>query len=90
MRNPTAPSATVLPPCTTAAASAGIYYFRGDVTPLIAAPVALGSVCGAFLGSRIMMRISGGLIRLLFIAVLLFLAVEMLLTALGKAPAGVF
>jgi uncharacterized protein len=31
----------------TAAASAGVYYIRGDVFPRVAAPVALGSMCGA-------------------------------------------
>ena len=36
----------------TAAASAGIYYVRGDILPKVAAPVALGSVCGAFLGAK--------------------------------------
>jgi uncharacterized protein len=40
----------------TAAASAGIYYVRGDILPKIAAPVALGSICGAFLGTKTLMR----------------------------------
>ena len=37
----------------TAAASAGIYFSRGDVLPLVAAPVALGVLLGAFLGTRL-------------------------------------
>src|SRR5205823_8598079 len=38
----------------TAAASAGIYFQRGDIPPLIAAPVALGVLLGAFIGSRLL------------------------------------
>ena len=34
----------------TAAASAGIYYARGDILADVAAPVALGSIFGAYLG----------------------------------------
>jgi uncharacterized membrane protein YfcA len=71
----------------TAAASAGIYYVHGDIVPMIAAPVAIGSVCGAFFGSKLMMRISGRRIRYLFIGVLLILAAEMLLTAFGSKVA---
>lgn len=71
----------------TAAASAGIYYVRGDIVPMVAAPVAIGSMCGAFLGSKLMLRMSGRWIRYLFIGVLLALAAEMLLTALGSKVA---
>ena len=38
----------------TAAASAGVYFARGDIDPFVAAPVAAGVVLGATLGSRIM------------------------------------
>ena len=38
----------------TAAASAGVYFARGDVDPFIAAPVALGVVLGAVAGSRVL------------------------------------
>ncbi|SIO30130.1 hypothetical protein SAMN05444166_3611 [Singulisphaera sp. GP187] len=66
----------------TAAASAGIYYVRGDILPKLAAPVALGSICGAYLGTKILMRTSNERIRTLFIVVLLALAVKMFLAAL--------
>jgi uncharacterized membrane protein YfcA len=73
----------------TAAASAGIYYVRGDVLPRIAAPVALGSMCGAYLGTKILMRTSNERIRTLFVVVLLGLAAKMFLTALrGDNPGG--
>jgi uncharacterized protein len=67
----------------TAAASAGIYYVRGDILPKVAAPVALGSLCGAFLGAKILMRTSNDRIRTLFIFVLLALAAKMFLAALS-------
>jgi uncharacterized protein len=66
----------------TAAASAGIYYVRGDIILKIAAPVALGSICGAYLGTKILMRTTNERIRTLFIVVLLALAVKMFLTAI--------
>ena len=66
----------------TAAASAGIYYVRGDVSPRVAAPVALGSICGAYLGTKILTRTSNERIRMLFIVVLLVLAVNMFFAAL--------
>ena len=66
----------------TGAASAGIYYVRGDVLPKIAAPVALGSLFGAYLGTLVLMRTSNERIRGLFIVVLLGLAAKMFLTAI--------
>jgi len=70
----------------TAAASAGIYFSRGDVLPLVAAPVALGVLFGAFLGSRLLTRLSNRAIRLIFIPVMAIIAFEMVLRGLGIAP----
>jgi uncharacterized protein len=56
---------------------------RGDIIPAIAGPVALGSVVGAILGARLLMKLSSEKLRLLFVVVLLALAVQMLLAALG-------
>ncbi|KDC57755.1 sulfite exporter TauE/SafE domain protein [Bordetella bronchiseptica MBORD591] len=67
----------------TAAASAAVYFARGEIDPAVAGPVALGSVAGSVLGARILMRVSGERLRLLFVAVLALLAVQMLLMALG-------
>jgi uncharacterized protein len=73
----------------TAAASAGIYFVRGEILPWLAAPVAVGSVAGAYLGTRILMRTSNERIRGLFILVLLGLAVKMFFTALrGESSSG--
>jgi uncharacterized membrane protein YfcA len=69
----------------TAAASAGIYFARGDVDPLIVAPVALGILIGAVLGARVLMRARNPTIRKIFIVVLAAAAVEMILAAEGIA-----
>lgn len=70
----------------TAAASAGIYFSRGDVSPLVAAPVALGVLLGAFLGARLLTRLSNKTLRLIFIPVMVIIALEMTLRGLGIAP----
>lgn len=62
----------------TAAASTGIFYIGGFVNPLIAAPVAIGVMVGAFLGTKILVRTKPTSLRLLFIAILLILGLEML------------
>jgi uncharacterized membrane protein YfcA len=72
----------------TAAASAGVYYIRGGIVPTVAAPVALGSLCGAYVGTKILMRTTNEHIRVLFVAVLLVLAVKMFFTALHGDMSG--
>jgi uncharacterized membrane protein YfcA len=67
----------------TAAASAGAYFIRGAIVPDIAGPVALGSVVGAVLGARLMVFVSPAKLRLVFVAVLFVLAIEMALAAVG-------
>ena len=69
--------------CVTAAASAGMYLVRGNIVAPIAGPVALGSVVGAVFGARFLMSISNDRIRILFVAVLGALAVQMFLAAFG-------
>ena len=69
----------------TAAASAGIYFWRGDVTPLVAGPVAMGVLIGATLGARSLVSFRSETIRILFIAVLAVVSVEMLLRGAGIA-----
>ncbi len=66
----------------TAAASAGVYFARGDIHPLIAAPVALGVLAGAWTGTHVMQRLRNVTIRKLFIPVLAITAVEMVLRGL--------
>jgi hypothetical protein len=62
----------------TAAASAGVYFSRGDIDPVIAAPVAIGVMLGAALGSKVLSRADNRAIRLLFVIVLLIIATQMI------------
>lgn len=62
----------------TAAASAGVYFARGDVDPFIVAPVALGVLAGALAGSRVLAKADNRLLRAVFVAILLFVSVQML------------
>jgi uncharacterized membrane protein YfcA len=61
----------------TAAASAGIYFTRGDINPFITAPVATGVLLGATSGARILPRINASSLRLLFVVVLAFISLQM-------------
>jgi uncharacterized membrane protein YfcA len=72
----------------TAAASAGAYFMRGDIVPLLAAPVALGVLLGSLFGTRIMMRLPAAKVRGLFVIVLVAIAVQMALKALGASANG--
>jgi uncharacterized membrane protein YfcA len=69
----------------TAAASAGIYFLRGDIDPFIAAPVALGILAGSLAGTRIMPKISSLSLRVIFFAVIAVISIQMLLRGLGLA-----
>ena len=63
----------------TAAASAGIYFERGYINPMIAAPVALGVLVGATIGARTLARLSNATIRKIFVPILVLIAIEMLI-----------
>lgn len=67
----------------TAAASAGIYFWRGDVIPIVAAPVALGILVGATAGAKLLVRFQNQTVRKLFLPVLAAVALEMLLRGVG-------
>jgi uncharacterized membrane protein YfcA len=62
----------------TAAASAGVYFHRGQIDPTIALPVMLGVLGGALAGARILTRANVKWLRTLFTAVVVIMAVEML------------
>lgn len=70
----------------TAAASAGIYFHRGDIDPLVAAPVALGVLIGATLGAKTLARLSNTAVRKVFVPVLVIIAGEMLLRGFHILP----
>lgn len=66
----------------TAAASAGVYFARGDIDPFVAAPVASGVVIGAFIGSKFLSKIQAWVIRVLFVVILLWVSSQMLMKGL--------
>jgi len=67
----------------TAAASAGIYFKRGNIVAEIAGPVAFGSVLGAIAGARMLLIVSNDKLRLLFVVILVVLGTQMLMTVFG-------
>lgn len=62
----------------TAAASAGIYFARGQIDPIISAPVAIGILIGATIGSKVLGKLKSHVIRLIFVVVLVVVSLEML------------
>ncbi len=67
----------------TAAASAGIYFSRGDIPPLVAAPVALGILIGALSGARLLSHLSNKTLRFIFLPIIAISALEMILHGAG-------
>ncbi len=65
----------------TAAATAIIYVARGGIDPYAAGPTAIGVFLGATIGSRMANRVDVRLLRLLFVVVLSFTAIEMFMRA---------
>ena len=62
----------------TAAASAGVYFARGFINPLIAGPVMLGVLAGAMFGTHFLIRWRTLVLRRIFAAVLIALGLLML------------
>jgi uncharacterized membrane protein YfcA len=62
----------------TAAASAGAYFARGQINPVIAAPIAIGVLIGSVMGSRLLNKVAPRYVKVLFIIVLVIVAAEML------------
>ncbi len=67
----------------TAAASAGAYFSRGQINPFIAAPVVLGVLVGAMIGSHWLDAINPRYVKLMFLSVLLIVSVEMFFRGLA-------
>jgi uncharacterized membrane protein YfcA len=61
----------------TAAASAGVYFARGDIDPFITAPVATGVILGSLAGTAILKHISSTRLRYAFVALLVWIAIGM-------------
>lgn len=62
----------------TAAASAGAFFMRGDVRPDIACPVALGIICGSWIGAGVMTKMPAARIRKIFVVVLFIVSIQMI------------
>lgn len=69
----------------TASASAIVYLLRGGIDVHAAGPTAVGVFVGATIGSRLGGRVHVGMLRLLFVAVLLYTAFEMARRAVGAS-----
>jgi uncharacterized protein len=67
----------------TAATSAGIYFTRGDIHPLIVTPVAVGVLAGAWAGTLLMARMRNATVRKIFFPIIVYLAASMILRAFG-------
>jgi len=68
----------------TAAASAGVYLHRGYINPVLVMPVVIGVLAGATLGARLLARVHVKPLRMLFTAIMIALAIEMLYQGLTK------
>ncbi len=66
----------------TAAAGAGVYLSHGYIEPRVAMPVMLGVLCGALLGTRVLVHAHVRTLRIVFGVVVLALAIEMIVNGL--------
>lgn len=67
----------------TALAGTSVYLAGGYIDPGLAAPVILGVVIGAFIGTRLLVRLTNQRVRQFFLVVLAVLGLEMILRGLG-------
>lgn len=67
----------------TATASALIYFFNGTINPVVAAPIAIGTLIGSRTGAKVMQRLDAKYIRYIFLPILLFTIINMFLKGLG-------
>lgn len=62
----------------TALAGTSVYLAAGMINPGLTAPVILGVVSGAFIGTRLLVRLTNQTVRRFFLIVLMVLAIEMI------------
>lgn len=62
----------------TAAASAGVYLHRGQISPGLVMPVALGALVGSFIGAKILPRVKTGTLRVVFALVVAVAGAQMI------------
>ena len=63
----------------TATAGVGVLFAGGLIFPMLAAPVAIGTTTGSFLGSRLLPRMSNRLIRWVFVGILIAVSIEVII-----------
>ena len=68
----------------TALAGTSVYLAAGMIDPGLTAPIILGVVSGAFIGTRVLVRLTNQTVRHIFLGVLLILGVEMLLRGIWR------
>ncbi len=68
----------------TAAASAGVYFSRGYIDPVLSMPVVIGVLGGSLLGARLLLKAQTKSIRIIFAIVIAFLAFEMIYNGFVK------
>lgn len=69
----------------TAVASALIYFQRGEIIPVIAAPVLIGVVIGSFIGSKTLMVSKTKKLKVFFAIVITILSVYMMYNGINKS-----
>lgn len=69
----------------TAVASALIYFQRGEIIPVIAAPVLIGVVVGSFIGSKTLMVSKTKKLKVFFAIVITILSVYMMYNGINKS-----
>ncbi len=67
----------------TAAASAGVYFHRGQLDPVLCGPVALGAMAGSLLGTRVLVKAKTRALRIVFSLVVAAMGVQLLIRALS-------
>ncbi len=67
----------------TAATSSGIYWAGGLLQPFIIAPTSIGVLAGSLMGTRVLGKMKGSKIRLVFLILLALLGVQMILRGVG-------
>jgi uncharacterized membrane protein YfcA len=70
----------------TALAGTSVYLAAGLIDPALAAPAIIGIIVGAFIGTRVLVRLTNESVRLFFMVILAILAVEMILRGVGVIP----
>ncbi|MBF0709988.1 MULTISPECIES: sulfite exporter TauE/SafE family protein [unclassified Gemella] len=67
----------------TASTSALIYFLNGTINPYIAAPVALGTLFGSMIGSRLMQILNAKYLRYIMLPIILFTIINMIMKGFG-------